>query len=128
MRIGATKSAGKGVRNCAGKLVTNAFFIVGLVMKTTDYRYVANRVCFMRTQHPICYCYCRTIFCLIFATALYSRVVLCKRILKCEACISHSVYSCHIYDGHNDIKSESDWRVTGVVLSLLSVGPYLLKD
>ena len=119
---------GKGVRNCAGKLATNAFFIVGLVMKTTDYRYVANRACFMRTQHPICYCYCRTIFRLIFAAALYSWVVLCKRILKCEACIPHSVFSCHIYDGHNDIKSESDWRVTGVVLSLLSVGPYLLKD
>ena len=33
------------------------FFIVGLVTKTTGYRYAANRACSTRSQHPIGYWY-----------------------------------------------------------------------
>ena len=42
------------------------FFIVGLVTKTTGYRYAANRACSTRSQHPIGYCYLSQRFTLDF--------------------------------------------------------------
>ena len=57
----------KIVRKTSRRVVRETiFFIVGLVTKTTGYRYAANRVCSMRSQHPIGYCYLSQRFTLDF--------------------------------------------------------------
>ena len=67
------KKCGKRCQKLCGKTREKRFFIVGLVTKTTGYRYAANRACSTRTQHPIGYCYCRTVLRSIFYAASYSR-------------------------------------------------------